>query len=212
LDGGLPSRIKRVPQDRQWVENELLPVVWYQTKNACGTNQLLAAIPGEANAFYWGEWTTGLFRTEDGGRSWVDISAGLPFNHPRPATLVCITPDPNHPRRVYAGFIGEGLWRSEDQGAHWAKVFPMGNQPFNASSIAVGGPGTDDLYVSCEPLGLSPCLAALLHSSDGGRTWTDLYDSGLGALRMKTIAVNPRTGTIEVGTCGNGVFRVVPKP
>jgi hypothetical protein len=31
-------------------------------------------------------------------------------------------------------------------------------------------------------------------------------------LRMKTIAVNPRTGTIEVGTCGNGVFRVVPKP
>ncbi len=28
---------------------------------------------------------------------------------------------------------------------------------------------------------------------------------------MKTIAVNPGTGTIEVGTCGNGTFRVVPK-
>jgi hypothetical protein len=30
----------------------------------------------------------------------------------------------------------------------------------------------------------------------------------LGALRMKTIAVNPKTGTVEVGTCGNGTFRV----
>jgi photosystem II stability/assembly factor-like uncharacterized protein len=209
--GGLPGRIRRVPQDREWVENELLSVVWYQTKNACGTNQLLAAIPGQAGAFYWGEWTEGLFRTGDGGKSWADISAGLPFKRNRTATLVCVTADPDRPQRVYAGFIGEGLWRSDDQGAHWTKVFPLADRAFNASSIAAGGPGGDDLYVSCEPLGLSPCLAALLHSLDGGRTWTDLYDPGLGALRMKTIAVNPRTGTIEVGTCGNGTFRVVPK-
>jgi photosystem II stability/assembly factor-like uncharacterized protein len=209
--GGLPSRIQRVPQQREWVENELLSVVWYQTKNACGTNQLLAAIPGQADAFYWGEWTEGLFRTGDGGKSWTDISAGLPFKRSRTATLVCVTADPNRPQRVYAGFIGEGLWRSDDRGTHWTKLFPLDDCAFNASSIAVGGPGEDDLYVSCEPLGLSPCLSALLHSPDGGRTWTDLYDPDLGALRMKTIAVNPKTGTIEVGTCGNGTFRVVPK-
>jgi photosystem II stability/assembly factor-like uncharacterized protein len=209
--GGLPGRIHRVPQDREWVENELLPVVWYQTKNACGTNQMLGAVPGQADAFYWGEWTEGLFRTGDGARSWTDVSAGLPFKRNRTATLVCVTPDPGRPQRVYAGFIGEGLWRSDDRGGHWAKVFPLDGRAFNASSVAVGGPGGDDLYVSCEPLGLSPCLAALLHSPDGGRTWVDLYDQGLGALRMKTIAVNPKTGTIEVGTCGNGTYRVVPK-
>jgi hypothetical protein len=209
--GGLPSRIQRVPQDREWVENELLSVVWYQTKNACGTNQLLGAIPGQANAFYWGEWTEGLFRTEDGAKSWTDISAGLPFKRNRPATLVCVTPDPNCPQRVYAGFIREGLWRSDDQGAHWTKSFPSDDRAFNASSIAVGGPGENDLYVSCEPLGLSPCLAALLHSPDGGRSWKDLYDPSLGALRMKTIAVNPKTGSLQVGTCGNGIFRVVSK-
>ena len=109
---------------------------------------------------------------------------------------------PGRDGRLYAGFIGEGLWRSDDKGAHWAKVFPLDGRPFNASSVAVGGPGPDDLYVSCEPLGLSPCLSALLHSPDGGRTWADLYDPGLGALRMKTIAVDHRTGTVEVGTCG----------
>jgi photosystem II stability/assembly factor-like uncharacterized protein len=209
--GGLPARIGRVPQDREWVENELLSVVWYQTKNACGTNQLLGAIPGEADGFYWGEWTEGLFRTGDAGRTWTDISAGLPFKRNRTATLVCVAADPNHPRRVYAGFIGEGLWRSEDKGERWTKVFPQDGRPFNASSVAVGGPGADDLYVSCEPLGLSPCLSALLHSADGGRTWRDLYDPGLGALRIKTIAVNPKTGTLELGTCGNGTFRVVPR-
>jgi photosystem II stability/assembly factor-like uncharacterized protein len=173
---------------------------------------MLAAIPGRADAFYWGEWTEGLFRTADAGKSWTDISAGLPFKRNRTATLVCVTADPSHPHRVYAGFIGEGLWRSDDEGTHWVKAFPLDNRAFNASSIAIGGPGEDDIYVSCEPLGLSPCLAALLHSPDGGRTWTDLYDPGLGALRMKTVAVNPKTGTLEVGTCGNGTFRVVPKP
>jgi photosystem II stability/assembly factor-like uncharacterized protein len=205
--GGLPARIHRIPQDRAWVENELLSVVWYQTKNACGTNQLLAAVPGEPGGFYWGEWTEGLFRIADSG-AWTDISAGLPFKRNRLATLVCVAADPNRPQRVYAGFIREGLWRSDDGGAHWTKVFPLDDRPFNASSIAVGGPGIDDLYVSCEPLGLSPCLAALLHSKDCGHTWSDLYDPGLGALRMKTIAVNPKTGTVEVGTCGNGTFRV----
>ena len=209
--GGLPERIHRVPQDREWVENELLSVVWYQTKNACGTNQLMGAIPGEAGGFYWGEWTEGLFRTGDGGRSWTDISAGLPFKKNRIATLVCVTADRSNPNRVYAGFIGEGLWRSDDRGGRWSKVFPHDGRPFNASSVAVGGPSTLDLYVSCEPLGLSPCRAALLRSADEGLTWKDLYDPGLGALRMKTIAVNPRNGTIEVGTCGNGLFQVVQK-
>jgi photosystem II stability/assembly factor-like uncharacterized protein len=170
----------------------------------------LASIPGQAGAFYWGEWTEGLFRTGDGGRSWTDISAGLPFKRNRTATLVCVIPDPSRAQRVYAGFIGEGLWRSDDRGAHWTKVFPLDERAFNASSVAVGGPGKDDLYVSCEPLGLSPCRSALLHSADSGRTWTDLYDPALGALRMKTIAVNSETGTLQVGTCGNGAFRVVP--
>jgi photosystem II stability/assembly factor-like uncharacterized protein len=61
------------------------------------------------------------------------------------------------------------------------------------------------------PWDSAPVWLPLLHSPDGGRTWTDLYDPSLGALRMKTIAVNPKTGTVEVGTCGNGTFRVVPK-
>ena len=209
--GGLPARIHRVPQNREWVENELLSVVWYQTKNACGTNQLMGAIPGEPGGFYWGEWTEGLFRTGDAGRSWTDISEGLPFKRSRIATLVCVTADASRSGRVYAGFIGEGLWRSDDTGAHWAKVFPLDGSPFNASSVAVGGPGPDDLYVACEPLGLSPCRAALLHSADDGRTWKDLYDPGLGALRIKTLAVDAANGTIEVGTCGNGLFQVVPK-
>ena len=206
--GGLPGRITRVPQRRAWVENELLSVVWYQTKNACGTNQLLGAIPGRAGAFYWGEWTEGLFRTGDGGRTWTDISAGLPFHRNPVSTLVCVAADPARPERLYAGFIGEGLWRSDDTGAHWIKVFPLDDRLFNASTIAVGGPGNDDLYVACEPLGLSPCQPALLHSADGGRAWTDLYDPALGALRIKAIAVNPATGTLAVGTCGNGMFRV----
>src|ERR1019366_1820316 len=96
----------------------------YHTKNACGTNQMLGAVPGQADAFYWGEWTEGLFRTGDGARSWTDVSAGLPFKRNRTATLVCVTPDPGRPQRVYAGFIGEGLWRSDDRGGALGQGIP----------------------------------------------------------------------------------------
>src|SRR5206468_1492487 len=36
--------------------------------------------------------------------------------------------DPADPRTIYAGVIGYGVWRSEDGGAHWSKVFRTLNQ------------------------------------------------------------------------------------
>ncbi|WP_026472898.1 VPS10 domain-containing protein [Alkaliflexus imshenetskii] len=137
LNVGLPSHIKSLPHQRFFIENELLSVVVYQTKNACGTNQLMAIDSHMPNTIYFGEPTEGLFASYDGGETWKSIGNDLPFQRSRASVLNTIVCDPNIPGVVYAGFIAEGLWSSGNYGASWEKVYPLDDSKFNASSIAI---------------------------------------------------------------------------
>lgn len=52
-----PAYITQVPHRRNFIDSDFLPVVNYQTKNANGTNQLLACDHFKPNVLYVGEWT-----------------------------------------------------------------------------------------------------------------------------------------------------------
>lgn len=198
-----PTTIQRVPYQREWIENELLSVVVAQTKNVCGTNQLLCIDPHRRHTFYVGEWTEGLFRTTDGGQSWQDIGQTLPFHRNRASVLNVICADDGQAGVIYAGFIREGLWRSSDYGDTWEKLFPSEDRIFNATSVAV----SDGLIaVGCEPLYWSPCPSAMLISRDAGATWADVYDPRLGAIRWKTVTLDPQQQRLYAGSCGNSAF------
>ena len=58
-----------------------------------------------------------LFRTRDGGASWVGLAAGLPQDEP----LLVVREDPEAPDLLYAG-TERGLWISTDGGGRWARV------------------------------------------------------------------------------------------
>jgi photosystem II stability/assembly factor-like uncharacterized protein len=206
LDLDLPAGIKTLPHQKYWIETELLSVVVYQIKNACGTNQLLATDPHQKNTIYLGEWTEGLFKSADSGESWVNIGRKLPFKQNKASVLNCIELDENRPGVIYAGFIREGLWRSQDFGETWNKIFPTDNSIFNVSSMSVGGVTGAEIYIASEPLYWSQSESAIYYSSNYGENWTDISDPGLGAIRWKGITVNKKTGTIHAASCGNGVF------
>lgn len=198
-----PEHIRRVPHQREWIENELLSVVIAQTKNVCGTNQLLVADPHRAGTLYVGEWTEGLFRSVDEGHTWDTVSAGLPFQRDRASVLNVIRADPQRPGVLYAGFIREGLWRSTDDGDTWHKLYPQTDDLFNASSVAGDG---DTLVIVCEPLYYAPCLSAVVVSRDGGATWQDVYDPRLGAIRWKSVVLEAGGTRLYAGSCGNSAF------
>jgi photosystem II stability/assembly factor-like uncharacterized protein len=75
------------------------------------------------------------------------------------------TVDAKDPRRIYAGTVMSGLYRSEDGGKSWKEsndgiLFKM------IFSLAQN-PATGDLFAGTEP-------ASIFKSSDGGESWTDL--------------------------------------
>lgn len=202
----LPVNINQLPQKQTLVENEILSIVWGQQKNVCGTNQLLCVDPFRENTIYMGEWTEGIFCTDDFGKSWINISKGLPFHKDSTALLVDIKMDSNREGYIYAGFLKNGLWRSTNFGKSWDKIFPLGPELFNASSVVVGGYNQDELIVASEPLYWAPSESKIFHSSDRGETWTSIYDNEFGALRWKAIAVDNFNGNLYGATAGNGVF------
>ncbi|MFC5471506.1 hypothetical protein ACFPPD_22790 [Cohnella suwonensis] len=197
------SEIETLPHQAYWIENELLSVVVYQTKNACGTNQLLAVDPHHANTLYVGERTEGLFVTRNCGNSWIRVE-GLPFHNHRASVLNLIKADEEREGWLYAGFIREGLWRSKDGGVSWNKLFPLDDRIFNASSVAVRD---REMVIACEPLYWSNSPSSVWYSQDLGDTWCDITDPSLGALRWKGIGFDTNTDLHIIGaTCGNGLY------
>ena len=208
-----PGYIDRLPYQKNWIESELLSIVFNQVKNVCGTNQLLAVDPKDDNTVYIGEWTEGLFRTQDGGKTWMDISGDLPFKREKSSVLNAIYVDPKDEESVFAGFIREGLWYSKNRGKSWTKIYPKEDAIFNASALELvqKDDGKTVIYMASEPLYWSQSPSQVLMSDDYGKTWVKIYDGELGALRWKGITANPKTGRVHGVTAGNGVFFADPK-
>jgi len=208
LQSPFPNYVSQLPHRKHWVEFELLPITSYQQKNVCGCDALLATDPFDSNTMYVGEWTEGIYKTSNGGRSWEDISKGLPFymKNDSVPTLVSVTCDESKKDVLYAGFVKAGLWRSENAGKSWKKIYPTDGTNFNASAVVVGGSIPDEIFVACEPLYWSEVPSAIIYSPDRGKTWQKISNDKFGSVRWKGLAVDKTTGTIHAVSDGNGCF------
>lgn len=140
----------------------------------------------------------GLFKTNDGGRTWskvlfIDNDTGI----------IDIALDPQSPNILYAaayerrrtawGFDGGGpgsaLYESTDSGETWKKAangFPTpGNLGRIGISICVGHPNIVYAVVESRKNG------GVFRSEDRGKTWKRMNSNNLGAAYFSQIAVDP---------------------
>jgi photosystem II stability/assembly factor-like uncharacterized protein len=173
----------------------------------------------------------GVYKSTDGGETWTN--AGLKGSE----RIAKIAIDPTDTNTVYVCAPGKlwsdsderGLYKTTDGGKNWTKVLKGANTSTGCSMISLDARNPKTIYAGMWDFRRkgwtfrsggdgpnAPSGSALMKSTDGGATWTDLGDkgSGLPAKPWGRVAVtaapsNPNVlyALIEADPPKNGLYR-----
>lgn len=145
----------------------------------------------DRNTFYFGSVNGGVWKTTNGGSSWVNITDGKS----NISSVGAITIAPSDPNVIYVGggeadlredwTYGDGMYRSTDAGQTWTHLGL--DDARHIARIVVDPRDPDRLLVAAMGHASGPnSMRGVYRSSDGGKTW------------QRVLYVNDSTGAIDV--------------
>ena len=133
----------------------------------------------QASTFRSGGPGSGLFKSDDGGKTWNKIQNGLPAGN---LGRIALTISPVKPHYFYAlvESAKTALYRSTDDGANWAKMSDqtvMGDRPFYFSLIVADPKDPERIYKTGTTLSVSTDGGKLFQSPSvtGGNYHSDTH-------------------------------------
>ncbi|MBS1797858.1 MAG: glycosyl hydrolase [Acidobacteria bacterium] len=194
-----PSFAQKIPVDE--LSRELAPVKWRSIGPFRGGRSVAATgVVGNDRVYYMGTTGGGLWKSEDMGLSWRNISDG----YFRTGTIGAIAVAESDPNVIYVGMgehavrgvmthSGDGVYKSTDAGRSWKKIgldetrhiSRIVVDPRNPNIVIVAAQGA--LYGKSSQRGI-------FKSTDGGATWKNtLYvDDKTGASELSMDMTNTR--------------------
>lgn len=178
-----------------------------RSSDVTGTYDLkvIAVDPMTPTTIYVGTDGGGVYKSMDGGGSWVQANNGL-FD----LKVTALAIDWFTPSRVYVGTEDGGLFSSFDYGEKWAA--PVGQSPItNIRAIVVDrnqcradSPPCRDIYVASQTSGV-------WRSTDSSFSFTQINDN-LSNMAVTAMAIYPTvipfpTTRLYIGTEDGGLFR-----
>lgn len=186
----------------------------------------VAGDPRDRNTFYFGSTGGGIWKTQDGGLYWENVSDGF-FKRASVGAIAVSESDPNV---IYAGMgescirgnvsHGDGVYRSTDAGKTWTHLGLERTR--HIGKVRIHPSDHDTVYVAAlgHAHGPNP-ERGVFRSRDGGTTWKRvLYRSErAGAVDLSIDATNPRViyatlweavrrpWELVSGGAGSGIFR-----
>jgi len=163
-----------------------------------GRSAAVTGVAGKPNLFYMGATGGGVWRTQDGGRNWENISDGF-FG----GSIGSVEVAPSDHNVLYAGggevtvrgnvSYGTGMWKTEDAGKTWKSAGLTNSRhipririhPTNPDVVYAAVMG--DLFKASEERGI-------YRSRDGGKTWQRVHfvNANVGAVDLCMDPSNPR--------------------
>ncbi|KAA2219782.1 WD40/YVTN/BNR-like repeat-containing protein [Maribacter flavus] len=163
----------------------------------------------------------GIFKSEDGGKSWKHL--GLEATR----TIHRIVIDPTDPDIVYVGAMGDpftdnpnrGLYKTVDGGAHWEKIL-FTNEKSGVADMVMDQRNPKKLFVALYEHERTPYYftsggegSGLFVSEDAGKNWRKLgADAGLpsgdlGRIGLAIAPSNPNRMYAKIEAKKNAIYR-----
>lgn len=163
----------------------------------------VAATPLVPGRVWCGTYTAGVFRSDDGGRSWRP--SGLDGR-----LIMAIAASPRDGDVVWAGTEPSEVWRSEDGWAAWIQTGTLETLPSSPTWSFPPKPETHHVrWIACQPheparLWVAIEAGALVSTEDGGRSWRDRVARG--PYDTHELAIHPEAPTTLRVSAGDGYF------
>ena len=163
-----------------------------------GRSAAVTGVPNKPNLFYFGATGGGVWKTEDGGRKWKNISDG--FFGGSIGAIAVSTDDPNV---MYVGggestvrgnvSSGYGVWKTENAGQSWEHIGLKKSR--HIPRIVIHPRDHNTVFAAVLGNIYKPTVdRGIYKSTDGGKTWEKklFVNENAGAVDLIMDATNPR--------------------
>lgn len=170
-----------------------------------GSPECVAVDPHRATRLYCGTWGSGLWRSDDAGRNWDPVGAGISR-----AEITAVAISPAERGVVYAGTEPSAVFRSENGGETWRELSGLRVLPSSQSWSFPPRPETHHVrWIETDPTVAGRVFVAieagaLLRTLDGGRTWIDRVQGG--PIDTHTAATHKLAPARVYSAAGDGYF------
>ncbi len=149
-----------------------------------GRSATVTGVESQPDVYYFGAAAGGVWKTTNGGFSWVCVSDGQPFGT---ASIGDIAVAPSDPNIVYVGTgeydirgnvaSGDGMYKSTDAGKTWKHIGLENTRQI--SRVRVDPTNPNLVYVAALGHIWAPNEdRGIYRSKDGGKTWEKIYSRG----------------------------------
>ena len=146
------------------------------------------AMDAEGRSLYLGT-HTGLYRSEDLGKTWQPVTLSTKHTHP---DIMALGADPKDPRTVYVATHEAGVLRTQDGGASWTEVNAgLGGRDVHGLAFAPNDPRK--LHAAVRGQG-----EGLYRTTDGGTKWVRVDDGPAGEVKV--------LASVNIPTWMGGIF------
>lgn len=165
-----------------------------------GRATAVAGVVQDPLTYYMGATGGGVWKTDDAGKTWSNISDGF-FNTGSVGAIAVAESDPNviyvgmgeAPVRGVMTSHGDGVYKSTDAGQTWEHIGL--DRTRHISKIAVHPDNSDVVFVAAQgsPYGAT-AERGIYRSTDGGANWTQVHfvDENSGVSDLSMDMTNPR--------------------